>query len=161
SEDEHDNFIQYFYEQGDFKSDELYQSLADQIDLLNSEELNRFHFLLKRDFATLNGRNITIPVKRITKFSWKWLVAASVIALCSISLFFLLSNYNPFFKSTENLHKFTQVVTGPKETLLVELPDGSEVTMNSESSLKYSKDFSANERIVYLDGEAFFNVQPD
>lgn len=41
------------------------------------------------------------------------------------------------------------------------LPDGSIVWLNSGSSLLYPEKFSGNERIVYLTGEARFQVQKD
>ncbi|WP_298423937.1 FecR family protein [uncultured Kordia sp.] len=38
------------------------------------------------------------------------------------------------------------------------LPDGSEVTLNSKSTLSYDKANFSNERILHLDGEAYFKV---
>lgn len=42
--------------------------------------------------------------------------------------------------------------------LRVFLPDGSMVWLNSNTKLKYPETFSENERMVVLDGEAFFEV---
>lgn len=41
------------------------------------------------------------------------------------------------------------------------LPDGTEVRLNSESSLRFPVAFEKGKREVYLEGEAFFNVSPD
>lgn len=41
------------------------------------------------------------------------------------------------------------------------LPDGSEVRLNSETSLRFPVAFEEKIREVYLEGEAFFNVKPD
>ncbi|HVW98368.1 MAG TPA: FecR domain-containing protein [Mucilaginibacter sp.] len=38
------------------------------------------------------------------------------------------------------------------------LPDGTKVMLNAASSLSYPVDFSGNERVVHLDGEAYFEV---
>ncbi|MCH8566706.1 MAG: FecR domain-containing protein [Balneolales bacterium] len=46
------------------------------------------------------------------------------------------------------------------ETASLVLPDGSEITLNSGSSVSYSKDFGLNSRQIILDGEAFFSVMP-
>ncbi len=46
---------------------------------------------------------------------------------------------------------------GSKTT--VELPDSSEVVLNSGSSLEYPDRFGATDRTVYLHGEAYFNVR--
>ena len=47
------------------------------------------------------------------------------------------------------------------EKLSVSLPDGSSVTLNSNSQLKLLDDFDGAERKVRLKGEAFFNVAKD
>jgi ferric-dicitrate binding protein FerR (iron transport regulator) len=41
------------------------------------------------------------------------------------------------------------------------LPDGSEVTLNRWSTLAYNSDFNRDERSLTLNGEAFFEVNPD
>lgn len=41
------------------------------------------------------------------------------------------------------------------------LPDGTEVRLNSESSLRFPVAFEKGKREVYLAGEAFFKVKPD
>jgi len=40
----------------------------------------------------------------------------------------------------------------------VVLPDGTQVWLNSNSSLKYASDFANKHRTVYLEGEGFFDV---
>lgn len=52
-----------------------------------------------------------------------------------------------------------EIPLGQKSGLF--LNDGSEVILNSGSTIKFVKGFSENERIVYLKGEAFFNVSKD
>src|SRR5690606_7652542 len=40
------------------------------------------------------------------------------------------------------------------------LPDGSQVWLNANSTLTYPSQFAAEERIVHLEGEAYFHVEP-
>jgi transmembrane sensor len=48
------------------------------------------------------------------------------------------------------------------QTLVDTLPDGSVVTLNRSSSIRYAESFTAGKtRQVTLDGEAFFEVKPD
>lgn len=47
------------------------------------------------------------------------------------------------------------------ETKVLLLKDGSRVTLNSGSSLKYPKAFTSDRREVYLDGEGFFEIARD
>jgi len=41
---------------------------------------------------------------------------------------------------------------------MIILPDGSKVWLNAGSKLKYNQDFFQNKRIVYLEGEGYFEV---
>ena len=43
----------------------------------------------------------------------------------------------------------------------IELPDGTLVMLNSGTKIQYSGDFTKGNRQVYLEGEAFFDVQKD
>lgn len=51
--------------------------------------------------------------------------------------------------------------TGRKQQEKVTLPDGSMVYLNVESRIKYDADSFTQERTIYLEGEAFFEVTPD
>jgi ferric-dicitrate binding protein FerR (iron transport regulator) len=51
------------------------------------------------------------------------------------------------------------VSSAPGDIKEVVLPDGSQVWLNSASSLRYPSSFAANERKVELTGEAWFDVQ--
>lgn len=76
-----------------------------------------------------------------------WLVAASLIAFICISG----SVYYNFFHVSEIL-----LATKYGEQLETYLPDGSRITLNAHSRLKY---FSDNPRKVWLEGEAFFEIE--
>ena len=51
------------------------------------------------------------------------------------------------------------LVTDPGQTREVTLPDGTIVTLNVASSLKYNARYGKEKREVWLDGEAFFDVK--
>jgi len=54
--------------------------------------------------------------------------------------------------------QLAETYTGGK-IKIIELPDGSIVHINQKSKLHYPENFSANERIVELEGEAFFDIK--
>ncbi|WP_455589435.1 FecR family protein [Bacteroides rodentium] len=54
--------------------------------------------------------------------------------------------------------RMMEVRTNPGMTTTVELPDGTEVTLNSSSQLRYPSRFAGDRREVHLVGEAFFSV---
>ena len=45
------------------------------------------------------------------------------------------------------------------ENLSLILPDNSKVTLNSESTIRYKKNFDVDHRILHLEGEAYFEVK--
>ena len=57
---------------------------------------------------------------------------------------------------------FSEIITNKKQVVNgIILPDGSEVTLNSNSKLTFPRLFSGNTREVSITGEAFFEVKPD
>jgi transmembrane sensor len=84
-----------------------------------------------------------IKPKRKVRFLKQFSVAVSLLLLISVGLYFINSN-------TKVTHS-----TNYGEILNIKLQDGSDVTLNSNSSLSYYKNES---RKVWLSGEAFFQV---
>lgn len=83
-----------------------------------------------------------------------WRVAAAVlITVSSISLY--LAFYNS--RSSDLL----QVYIPTAEMRDITLPDGTQVLMNSQSTLLYPSQFTGDTRCVYLVGEANFKVKQD
>lgn len=60
---------------------------------------------------------------------------------------------------TRNFISEKTIRTGLAETQEVMLPDGSKVTLNANSKLKYKRKFVQDKRLLSLQGEAFFEVQ--
>jgi ferric-dicitrate binding protein FerR (iron transport regulator) len=52
-------------------------------------------------------------------------------------------------------------VSGAKDIVSIELPDGTQVWLNKNSRIEYPKVFDGDERQVFLQGEAFFEVVPN
>ena len=84
-----------------------------------------------------------IVPKRKVRFLRQFSAAASILLLISLSFYFINSD-------DKVTHK-----TDFGEILNIKLQDGSDVTLNSNSSLSYYKNES---RKVWLTGEAFFQV---
>jgi len=94
-------------------------------------------------------------------------VAAIVsFLLVACSLLWLLSHNkevkqnNQLVVSSEIDYITKQTTKGQKNKLT--LPDGSQIILNAASKLRFANSFSTDkERIVYLEGEAFFDVARD
>ena len=85
--------------------------------------------------------------KRYRAMAWR--LAASILAILGVG--YLSQQY--FFSPGEMI----TVHSGDKQEL-VQLPDGSKVTLNSNSHFFYPEKFRGGERNVKLSGEAYFEV---
>ncbi|UZR97306.1 FecR family protein [Chondrinema litorale] len=96
------------------------------------------------------------------KINWYMLSAAAVIVILLAVTVIL----NPFQNETSIVQeksvpqKIIRSVPNGKK-LQFNLPDGSQVKINSGSTLWYMSDYNNPSRDVYLKGEAFFDVTPN
>lgn len=77
------------------------------------------------------------------------MAAAATLALVCLSVWFAFNYSQP---------ATLQTISTLAETRTLQLPDGTSVMLNHFSSLTYPKRFSANQRKVTLQGEAYFEV---
>ena len=81
------------------------------------------------------------------KINYKWALSIAASLAIIFGLFFLIP-------STEISHS---TVFGQQK--VIELPDGSLVTMNSKSTIEFDSDSWQSSRILNLSGEAYFKVK--
>ncbi|WP_298653707.1 FecR family protein [uncultured Proteiniphilum sp.] len=81
----------------------------------------------------------------------------SHIAAILIPVFLIAGGYF-YYTSVKNI--LVEIHTAYGEEKHVFLPDSSEIWINAGTNLKYPKKFR-DQRIVYLDGEAYFSVRKD
>lgn len=62
-------------------------------------------------------------------------------------------------KNSQTLNQSCEIITPQGSMSQIILPDGSTAWLNAGSKLSYKSDFNKNERIVNLEGEAYFNVK--
>jgi len=84
-----------------------------------------------------------------------WQSVAAVLLLVVVSLGYLVMQAE---RTQNDLIQEFIPVAGMRH---LSLPDGSQVQLNSKSTLLYPKQFTGKERCVYLVGEANFKVKPD
>lgn len=106
---------------------------------------------------------ICAKVKQVPLYSRSFLIRVSSIAavialVLGFSLSFLLNGKKESWQASQ-LENVVMAPPGQKTQLV--LPDGTLVWLNSGSRLSYSYQYSTQDRIVNLEGEAFFDVQKD
>jgi transmembrane sensor len=97
--------------------------------------------------ATLSRRMHMVEQKG--RFNWRWMAAAAVLLVLVSGMIML--QVNPARR---------ELATGYGEVTNYALPDGSEVTVNANSKLRYAQHWrDGADREVWIDGEAFFHVR--
>lgn len=92
------------------------------------------------------------PAKPTRTKKWAPVAAILILTVC-ITLFLLMVK-----PSASPAQLLAQFVTKTGERKKINLPDGSVVILNSNSSISYNKDFNQDERNIQLSGKAFFIV---
>lgn len=110
---------------------------------------------INANWAKFNERIQTgdTPKGVIRNFKWYALRAAAAILL--------LGGAATLYFTTRQDNTDIVISTAAAKKTVIQLPDGTRVFMNEQSHIRYAKQFKGNERAVYLDGEAFFDVAKD
>lgn len=95
----------------------------------------------------------------VNKNKWRRIIG-EICKIAAIALVTLLS-YRYFFPSDEKksaplMMQEIRVPAGQRINLV--LPDGTQVWLNAMTTIKYPVDFNTKERIVLVDGQAYFEV---
>ncbi len=103
---------------------------------------------------------ITASRNPVSSFFRKFNYSAAAVAvlLIGVSLYIII---NQSVNNRLLQNQVTEFVAPLGQKAKIVLPDSSLVWLNSGSSLKYGGNFNLKERIVIMDGEAFFEVKKD
>lgn len=91
------------------------------------------------------------------KNSYPAKVAAAVLIL--LTGYLLLIQFNIFNNNSITELTWNEKRTEPGQKSILTLFDGSRITLNAGSTLKYPKQFGTDVREVFLEGEAYFEVK--
>lgn len=126
-------------------------------DALLAEQAYAAHFVkmqLQDAFDEQEQDIIPLPVSG-KKRRTGWLAAAAIlIVVAGTSYFFLQENSKEAAKVNPSV-----VTTRKGSRSHLTLPDGTKVWLNADSKLSYNQDYNRSIRDVYLEGEAFFDVE--
>ncbi|UII20868.1 FecR family protein [Fulvivirga ligni] len=137
---------------GDERRLELFESrlILNNLDQLNQNEEAKQKINHKLSNAIQKGRS----TRKLFSSSVK--IAASLLILSVVGFIFFLTRDKTNVKHQEIAWIEKTTPMGAK--LSVTLPDGTRVKLNAGSSLRFPEVFAGNERLVEMQGEAFFDV---
>jgi ferric-dicitrate binding protein FerR (iron transport regulator) len=98
----------------------------------------------KEENEIKSGKTISLFTQKVSR------IAAVIILLIATGIAFYLYSH----LSNPEIH----LATTSTEIKLIELPDGTKVTLNGNSTFDYRKKLGQKKREVHLDGEAYFEV---
>lgn len=125
-------------------------------------ELNKLKVILS---SSHNKHKQPAFIKLKTNFHrFKNFVAAAIIlGIIAAGSIWYNTTFNKQNKPQEySLNQFNTIITAPfDDRREVTLPDGSTVLLNYGSTIKVEDNYNENDRRIFLEGEAFFTVQPN
>ncbi len=131
------------------------QSNNQQTDIfrgISKKELKESIWNKIKPISFIPGSNKVIPI-------W-YTIAASIILAIGIHTVWHL-----YLKPTKNIQIpsscYLKFATPKGQKAKITLSDGTVIQLNTDSHLQYPAKFTGSERIVYLEGEAFFKVTKD
>ena len=105
------------------------------------------------------------PKSKLSNYSgfWARIAAGLVLLVCFATVYYLVfTDDSMLTRSASDPTESSIDKVNPKGIKSsFKLSDGSEIKLNAESKLRFPEKFSDRERLVYLEGEAFFNVAED
>jgi len=90
----------------------------------------------------------------------RYLTIAAAICVITLLPIIYFNKFQP--KKTgavASRETFHEIYNPRGQKRLVTMPDGSNIYLNGDSKIRYATNFNTGKRIVYLSGEAFFDVQ--
>jgi ferric-dicitrate binding protein FerR (iron transport regulator) len=140
------NLLEYFNDSQTRYADESDQAQFQYFKQRKEEELS--------EKLTTRLDRLIVPATQTSQFNINlFLRIAAVIVFGIVAGWFLLSksNFNDSHTVTTKSGEHTRVV----------LPDSSVVWLNEKTTLKYDENFNLQNRVVLLEGEAYFEVRRD
>ncbi|HEU5365246.1 MAG TPA: FecR family protein [Hanamia sp.] len=114
----------------------------------------------EKEEGVTNSFNSSAKNKTLIHYLFKYSKVAVLILGCFVAGYFIFNkNTHDSIAKTQPVKAYFQIKETPKGAKsTIVLADGTKVTMNSDSRLKFPTEFSGETREVFLTGEAFFDV---
>ena len=127
---------------------------------VNRLKRNSPDFKENSPFSVYNEEGFSVTAKKPFYKKWMTYAGAAIFIICIILVY-------PFLTAKEKnresatIKPLNEIAINAGSRTKIQLPDGSQVWVNSGSKLTYDGTFSKGSREVQLDGEAYFDVVKD
>lgn len=101
-----------------------------------------------RNWERFRQQIMPAKVSFIHKYRNAIRIAATLIVIAAAATIWHTFFYHPMIDVATTAHEKKNII----------LPDGSQVSLNQNSHIRYAGNFNGNERSILLEGEAFFEV---
>ncbi len=146
-------------------TDRWYRSFNDSEgffeDMQPSEKQERRKQILnniEEDLGIKEAYKASLKEKGGKRFSFSYLSIAAVTMMVGIFISFIVMNEFDFDTSGNSDAEFTSLTSVTGEVVESKLMDGTSVWLSTESTIHIPENFNEDERVVFLEGEAFFDV---
>lgn len=99
--------------------------------------------------------------KETTPKSYVWFLRIAAVLLITISASYLYINFLEPAINQEQAMAWETLTVDYGKMIKMSLSDGSKVTLDAGTQLKYPKSFDGKAREVFIKGEGYFEIQPD
>lgn len=166
SQEEHDRVISWYLSgQADRYLSERIEAYWKKPENQETEEWGKdalFQDIIQKIPGSSLGDKVNKPQeKKIQRYKSSFLPYAAVLALFLIVSSVWYASRTAPAAATDSSQNQSYIIkeTENGEKVSLSLPDGTQILVNSGTSIRYSHNFENNaERVVYIEGEAFFSV---
>lgn len=143
------------------KAEGLFQGWLDEEWNMASPDMDmtlqrRLFTQIKQEIAQEEKAQLPVKKKRFHK------LYLYTVRIASIVILLLLTGFTVYYYARHEFQMPDMIVSVEKgQKANIVLPDGSKVWINSDSELSYGSRFNHKERVLSLNGEAYFEVAPD
>lgn len=120
--------------------------------------LDRIHHQINVSRPVKAAPSLKLKTRRSVPLFYR-IAAVLLLPLLVASAVMLVSIYNSRVTSMQYAEK--ELFTKPGTRVKIQLEDGTAVWLNDGTTFRYPEKFTLNERHVYVEGEAYFEVAPD
>jgi len=135
---------------------ELFDRWYEQLDLDSNEGVREHYRSLKEQMLVNIREHIIVEKNNLRRYAWAKVAAAASVVLLMVSVTMLYHYFS--FTSGADQSEWQMVSAAANTVKKIQLPDGSQVTLNSKAKLSWNTAYNKKNRTVYLEGEGYFDI---